>query len=759
MGAIRRIAGFPRKRDTNAHGTGFDSGNRKPRGHRMIRRILLRLFALIALALAASATAQIPLDSLHGPVAGMIDPETKQQVAVSPAFTRVNVVITDGIAQAVVTQRFVNPFRGKTETVYLFPLPDQGAVHGMKYQYKDSVYVAAIMERQKAQSIYDSIKNAGGQAALLLQEKPNIFQQRIAALGPGDTAFVEIRLSIPLKYVDGELELAFPTRIGPRYGTGPGAGNGPWNPPEDRSGPEFQFNVVVESGLELGGIYSPTHPIEIGTLADTRKTLQERGVLAEAEAPKAAYVRSILLKTAATYPNRDYVLRLARSKAAPDFSLATAADAKSQGYFMLNLYPDTAAFAGKRGPMELVILLDISGSQYGWPLEREKEIALNILSRLTPDDDIDVLAFSDAVTYAFGSETPVAADAANQAIAERFIRGLTSSGGTQLLNAVNKTLAVPSKTEKQRYYVFLTDGFITDETAVLQAISQHASKPAIFTFGAGNSLNRYFLEECAKVGNGFATPMVEGDAVGPLVESAWGRLEAPQIDNLSVDFGGLAVAEVLYPVSNRLYRGLPYRVIGKYAEGGAHTVTVKGTRQGQPVSFSHTIDFSSEDALAWAVPKLWAREKIGQLLLQQGTGSAQQSAITALSIEYQVLCRYTAFLAANPQLLSADNSISKGMPTRLVAEERLNPRFDLSMRGGFLYLEWKLPARLEVIRVFDMQGRLVFEFRPGRLAEALGRWTWDGRDASGRPLGRGRYLISVQTRGGTRNSVFVWNPR
>jgi Ca-activated chloride channel family protein len=716
---------------------------------------------LFAAALAGSmhaAYAQIPLDSLHGPVAGMIDPDTKQQVAISPSFTRVNVVITDAIAQAVVTQRFVNPFRGKTETIYLFPLPDQGAVHGMKYQYKDSVYIATIMERQKAQGIYDSIKNKGGQAALLIQDKPNIFQQRIATLGPGDTAIVEIRLSLPLKYVDGELELAFPTRIGPRYGTGAGAGSGPWNPPEDRSGPEFQFNVLVESGLDLAGIYSPSHPITVGTFADTRKTLQDRGVLSISDNPSLAYARSVLLQTAATYPNRDYVLRLKRAQAASDFSLAVSSDSKGQGYFMLNLYPDTAVFAGQRGPMELVILVDISGSQDGWPLDREKEIALNILSRLTPDDNIDVMAFNDGVTYAFGSETPVPANAANQATAERFLRGLSAGGGTELLAAVNKTLAVPSHSDKQRFYVFLTDGFITDEEAVLQAISQHPSKPTIFTFGAGNSLNRYFLEECAKVGNGFATPMVEGDAVGPLVESAWSRIETPQLDNLSVDFGGLEVSDVLYPASARLYRGLPYRLSGKFTGEGTHTITVKGYKQGQPVSFSHAVDFGARDALAWAVPKLWAREKIGQLSLQQGTGNANQQAITALSIEYGVLSQYTAFLAAQPQAVNQDNVITTKL-SRSLDGERANPRFDLSVRGGYLYLDWKHPARLAVIRIYDLQGRVVFEFRPGRMAQELGRWTWDGRDANGRFLGRGRYLISVQTQGGVRNSIFVWNPR
>jgi len=726
----------------------------------MIRRAAIRLLILIFVVAAAvgTALAQIPLDSLHGPMAGMIDPDSKQQVAVSPSFTRVNVVITDAIAQVVVTQRFVNPFRAKTETVYLFPLPDQGAVHGMKYQYKDSVYVATIMEKGKAQNIYDSIKNQGGQAALLIQDKPNIFQQSIATLGPGDTALVEIRLSMPLKYVDGELELAFPTRIGPRYGTGAGAGNGSWNPPEDRSGPEFQFNVLVESGLDLAGIYSPSHSITVGTLADTRKTLQDRGVLSISDNPSLVYTRSVMLQTAATYPNRDYVLRLKRAQTASDFSLAVSPDAKGQGYFMLNLYPDTAVFAGKRGPMELVILVDISGSQDGWPLAREKEITLNILSRLTPDDDIDVLAFNDGVTYAFGSETPVPANAANQAIAGDFLRGLTAGGSTQLLDAVNKTLAVPTHSDKQRYYVFLTDGFITNEEAVLQAISQHPSKPTIFTFGAGDNLNRYFLEECAKVGNGFATPLVAGDSVAPLVEAAWNRLEAPQLENLSVDFGGLEVSDVLYPVSARLYRGLPYRVSGKFSGTGTHAVTVKGYKQGQPVAFAHTVDFGADDAMAWAVPKLWAREKIDQLTLQQGTGNANQQAITALSIEYEVLSQYTAFLAAHPQAVSQDNVITTKL-SRLAEEESANPRFDLSIRGGFLYLDWKHPARLAVIRIYDLQGRMVFEYRPGRLTQELGRWTWDGRDANGRALGRGRYLISVQTQGGVRNSVFVWNPR
>ncbi len=77
----------------------------------MIRRAAIRLLILLfaVMGLVGTALGQIPLDSPHGPMAAMIDPVSKQQVAVSPSFTRVNVVITDAIAQVVVTQRFVNP--------------------------------------------------------------------------------------------------------------------------------------------------------------------------------------------------------------------------------------------------------------------------------------------------------------------------------------------------------------------------------------------------------------------------------------------------------------------------------------------------------------------------------------------------------------------------------------------------------------------------------------------------------------------------
>lgn len=717
---------------------------------------MMRLLAVITLFwLLDRAHGQIPIEKLRGPVIGMVDPSTKVQVGVSPVFTRVNAIVTDGIAQAVVTQTFVNPFQGASEAVYVFPLPDQGSVHGMRYEYRDSLYVAEIMERAKAEAKYDSIKQSGGQAALLIQDRPNVFQQRIANIGAGETAYVEIRLSMALKYIDGEMELAFPTMIGPRYGTGIPTSAGTWNPPEERDGPGFQFNILIESGVDLSGISSPSHPVEVGSLDIMRRALVERHVMGAEAKSTALFNRGVMLKTQNTYPNRDFVLRMKRAATAHDFSVASYRDTKGQGYFMVSLFPDPALFEGRRPDMDIVLLVDVSGSQSGWPLEREKEIALNIFSRLTPADNLSVLSFSNDVAYAFGSESPRPATRENLATAETFVRGLVPLGGTELLGAVQRSLAVPSDADKKRYYIFLTDGFITNEAAILEAVRAHPSQPTIFTFGAGNNLNRFFLEECAKVGDGFAVPLVQGDAVGPAVESAWSRIESPQLENIQADFGTLQVNDEIYPVSRKLYRGLPFTVFGKYDRGGTYTMTLTADKAGKPFTLTRPVTFAAEATLSWSVPKLWARERIGRLVLGQGTSESNKAAIIQVSIEHQVLSQYTAFLASKPQL-AADRPISSAVEGRTPSLAR-PAEFRLTARSGLLFLEWAAPEAVMAIRVFDARGRLLFEHRPfARLL--LSRWVWDGRDSRGKALGRGRYLVSVQTARGIRSEWVAWNP-
>ena len=74
-----------------------------------------------------------------------------------------------------------------------------------------------IMRREEARQTYETAKAAGQTAALLDQERTNIFTQSVANIMPGERVIVEISYVETLKYEDGAYEFVFPMTVAPRY--------------------------------------------------------------------------------------------------------------------------------------------------------------------------------------------------------------------------------------------------------------------------------------------------------------------------------------------------------------------------------------------------------------------------------------------------------------------------------------------------------------------------------------------------------------
>jgi Ca-activated chloride channel family protein len=731
----------------------------------MRRSIATVLTALAALASSVEAViTPFGIEAIKGPTCLVVDSSRSAQVPLAPFFTRVNVVVTDGLAQATMVQSFANPLPHSTEIAYVFPLPENGAVHAMSYQIHDSLFRATIQEKQRAQAIYDSIKNRGGNAAILLQERPNVFQQKMASVRTKDTVHVQIELSIPLKYADGAWELAFPTMVGERYQSGGASGvagtlSG-WNPPEDRDGPGLQFNVLLKNA-SFDSVWSPTHAIEPKDPSAARQFLAQRGLVDSTGTPDPAYRAALVLKPLATYPNRDFVLRMRRASTGIDAIASSWKPAGTDtGYFHLAILPDLSAdSAGIRPPLDLVVLVDRSGSQSGWPMDREKAIASDILGRLAPTDRFTLLAFDDVNEYALGP-SPVAATAENIQAAKRFVAGLSPRGGTQLLSAVNAALSTPMTSEMQRVFVFLTDGFITNEGAILDAIQKHSPKPQVLTFGCGDNLNRYFLEEAASIGGGFATILTSTEPAGPAVEAAWSRIETPQVNALRIDFGSMGAHDLVLPASDRLYKGLPLVADGKYLVGGRQTITLKGHRGGQAWTLSREVDLAEGSSTAWSVPKTWARAAIGRLDLAEGTTNANKDSIVKLSTAFQVLSEYTAFLATRGEPVESGASLGNAYYNSLITEVRS----DVSMRRaglrilsrkGALLVRWASKDRVDRVRILDAKGAVVrtISVEPGRVEAA-----WDGRSEAGQRMVAGTYFVELAGAGISVRERFAWVP-
>jgi Ca-activated chloride channel family protein len=731
---------------------------------KLINKQLLQSLCVFQFLFIGTAFSQsYPVDNIKGPVCVVRDSLTGRTTTVSPEISRYDVVVTDGLAKFTLTQLFINPFSGINDIVYVFPLPHDGAVYSMAMEYKKKLYIAEIYEKKDAIHKYDSVKATGGNAALLLQERPNVFQQRLANIAKGDTAYVKIEVAVPLKYDNGNWELSIPTMVGERYQsanstTVPSSGTF-WNPPENRDGQSLQMNVLIQTGFPITNLTSPSHSLSISQLTTPTKELVEKKLLKDGDKLPLPYNQLALLHSATTYPNRDFVLRFSRAKSTQKFSLASCFNPQTEkGYFTLSCFPDDSLFSGNRPDLEIVLLIDVSGSQAGWPLEKEKQIAISALNRLKETDRIAVLSFSDNVYWCFGDKEPRYATVANITNAKNFIQQLNVLGGTNLLNGVKDALSATSTSEHSRYYIFLTDGFITNESAIFNEIRNHPSKPVVFTFGAGNSLNRYFLEQSALVGNGFATEVMQNEDAELAINSAWQKIEAPQLKNISVKIDNAIIYNEIFPSGNNLFSGRPLTMLGMYSAVGEQIVTVTGFRNGTPVTFTEKIAFADSSNTNTVIAKIWAKQKIEQLSIIEGTTEVKKDSIIALSIEHQILSKYTAFLAINAMSIEEGQSMKdKFVDVIPIGKCHIAPQsLKVVVTAGYLSLT--VPADEEVlsIRIFDLNGRLLAKLSPREFVEQR-NIRWDGVLSNGSSLKCGKYILMIVTNKRTASVPFFWN--
>src|ERR1700675_5181917 len=89
--------------------------------------------------------------------------------------TDVELDVRGPVASATVTQQYANSSANPIEAVYVFPLPHDAAVYDMEMRIGDRVIRSVILERAEAKRVYEPAKAEGKHAAVVEQERPNIF--------------------------------------------------------------------------------------------------------------------------------------------------------------------------------------------------------------------------------------------------------------------------------------------------------------------------------------------------------------------------------------------------------------------------------------------------------------------------------------------------------------------------------------------------------------------------------------------------------
>jgi Ca-activated chloride channel family protein len=574
----------------------------------------------------------------------VVGEEGQSPVPIPLEHTNVRARITGFVASVDVQQRFVNRLREKIEVAYVFPLPQNAAISGFVMTIGERKIRGIIRDRAEAKAIYDSAKRHGRVASLLAQNRPNIFTQKVANIEPGKRIDVSIRYFHTLRYEDGEYEFVYPMVVGPRFnppGTPDGIGASPARSPNTsgqkvdvsylrpnrRSGTDIDLRVEVDAGVPLQSIRSLQHEVEMLRVAPHRVDVQ--------------------LARHDRVPNKDFILRFRVGGGQPQAHLMTHRDDRGGGTFALMLFPPAQIKQADRSPLEMIFVLDTSGSMHGRPIEQAKAAIETGLSRLHQSDTFQLIRFSDH-TSILGPK-PVPATAANIAKARRHLRALKGQGPTHMLAGVNAALDFPHDPQRLRFVAFFTDGYIGNERSVLRAVHEGIGASRIFSFGVGSSPNRFLMNRMAKVGQG-AAAYLSTTTQGPKVMTSFmDRISYPAMRSIEIDWGTLGATEIYPQRIPDLFAGRPVILTGRFTNPDATTLTIRGHAGRRPVVMRMSIRPIDSGPTRSALPAVWARQKIANLTEQSWIDPNPHAPdrIRTVALEHGLISSQTSFIAVD----------------------------------------------------------------------------------------------------------------
>lgn len=621
----------------------------------MIRRLLASLLLLLA---ASSAPAAADRGEPRTDPAGLQarGPDGEPLGDCPLEHTDVEVEISGFVARVRVTQLFSNPFSDPIEAVYTFPLSHRAAVDAMWIRTGDREIRGEIERREEARRRYQEALQRGQVAALLDQERPNVFTQSIANLMPGAQIEVEIHYVETLEYEDGTFEFSFPTVVGPRFipGQPTGASGTGWSPdttrvpdasritppvtpPGTRAGHDLSIAVDIEAGVPILDIASELHEIDV-----------------DRESASRARVR---LRQRATIPNRDFVLRYAVAADEVRSAVLAHRPGDGDGYVSFVLLPPRRVTPHSVAPKELVFVVDRSGSQRGLPLAKAKETLLWILDHMNPNDTFQVIDFGSRANLLF--DRPRLASPEMKRTARAHIEALEANGGTFMAEAIRAVASTPADEHRLRIVTLMTDGYIGNDFEVIDLVRRLRGSSRWFPFGTGNSTNRFLLESMAREGGGEVEYVLLNSPGEEVARRFWERIASPVLTDIRLEFRGLEVTDIHPSVPSDLWAQKPLVVHARYRRPGRGKVILHGYRQGRPYRQELEVDLPEREPHHDALASMWARAHVDALMrrdlpgLQSGSfREALREEIEEVALAHRLLTQFTSFVAVEDRVVN-----------------------------------------------------------------------------------------------------------
>ncbi len=531
-----------------------------------------------------------------------------------------------GIARLVLEQQFVNSYAETLNVTYRMPLPADGAVSGYAFEIAGRIVKGVVDRKHAARERFEQAIASGRTAALLEQERADIFTQQIGNIPAGEPILARITIDLRLVWLpEGEWELRFPTVIGPRY-------CGTAETLSDTRATHVKVSTQ-DPGVRL--------QIELAikdVIIDGRKASSPSHALAPAADG------AIALSTG-TRLDRDLVVRWPVATPSVGIAIAVArTEETAEAFGLLSIVPPARSSKVTPVARDLLVLLDTSGSMGGGPLEKAKQVVSMMIDSLGEADRLELIEFSNSPRR-YKTE-PVAATAKAKAEAIKWVRSRQADGGTEMREAVVEALQT-LRIGAQRQVVVVTDGYVGGEQQILRVL--HDKLPAscrLHVLGVGAAVNRSLATALARAGRGAEVIVGIDEDAERGAKRLLDRTRMPVLTN--VEIAGTALVRHVPEHVPDVFEGAPLlAALELRPEGGE--IVVRGQlahdtwEQRIRVPATHVGEGNP------AIAALFGRERVADLEARS-TLAEVNGEIEAIGLKFQIATRLTSWIAVDERV-------------------------------------------------------------------------------------------------------------
>jgi len=597
--------------------------------------------------------------------------------------------VTTGTAEVSMTQIFRQDNEKPLDCEYLFPLPADAAVYACEADINGRTICAQVREREEARRLAAEKKAAGFRTALVEAERENLFTLGLGNIQPGDLVIVQLKYFQTLRSLAGKPSIEIPLCPGIRYipGTPLLRGN--------------QGRGIIDDTDEVPDASRIT-PVRIDAEHPDAAYLEVRGSLdgkfvEEHEVTSPSHSIAVertgnelrlSLSGKGEVPDRDFVLRWSEKKPAEVASRAWIREKEKAAYALLEIRAPQQA-PGERAPVDFYFLVDRSGSMQGEKWNKAVEALQSCVKVLEPDDRAMVTLFESH--YRDFAERPLRAQQLLGVREFQELAALGTGGGTELRPALEHALAVAAKHSRKqcRNLILITDAQVGNESAILDVMKSVTDFP-VHCFGVDVALNDALLLALCRQQGGTFHSLNPHDDVAAAVTALGQTLGQPVLLNLKLS-DGWEPADAVIP---NLYAGQIHYLSAR-ATNGVGPVEVRAlSASAEPL----TVQFERQTANLEAPYLHWCRSRLQRLVAE-----GQERAAVALSVQSNLICPLTAFIAwdesekvpvashalVQPDLLSdrfgavASQKVVNGLCDRLCSYSKTGPGPSDYVEGQF----------------------------------------------------------------------------